>query len=53
MNGFHLEPKTKQWEVVDVELGQVFHCDTQDGRDAFQNAIELIGHRVLVREVMA
>lgn len=50
MNGFYIEKKIS-WEVIDVELAHVFQCDTAEGRDAFQNAIELVGHRAIVKEV--
>ena len=40
-----------KWEVVDVELAHVFLCETKDGRDAFVNAVELMGHRAIVKEI--
>lgn len=39
------------WEVIDVEVGHVFHAETIEGRDAFHNALELLGHRAIVKEV--
>ena len=48
----HAPLKNKSYEVIDVELGHVFVCDTRDQRDATLNAVELLGHRVIVREVI-
>lgn len=45
--------KKTQWEVVDVELAHVFVCETKESRDAFMNAIELMGHRSIVNEVQS
>ena len=45
--------KRSQWEVVDVDEPHVFLCETKEGRDAFVNAIELMGHRANVKEVIS
>ena len=44
-------PKVTCWEIIDVELAAVFWAATSESRDDYKNAIELVGHRALVREV--
>lgn len=39
------------WDVIDVDLAHVFQAETIAGRDAFVSAIELMGHRVFVKEI--
>ena len=41
----------KLWEVIDVELAHVFICETPDARDAQLNAVELMGHRAIIKEI--
>lgn len=45
------EPEKKQWEVVDVDSATVFIAASEESRDAFIDAIELVGHRVIVKEL--
>ena len=40
------------WEVVDVDLAEVYHAANPEERDAFREAVELVNHRVIVKEVM-
>jgi len=42
---------TPAWEVIDVDLAYPFFATTREGRDSFQHAIELLGHRCLVKEI--
>ena len=43
------KPKVK-FEIVDVELGAVFYCDTPAMRDDYVTTIENLGHRAIVHE---
>ena len=45
------KPRPTLYEILDVELAHVFHCETRDAAEAFLNAIELIGHRGLLKEI--
>ena len=45
------QPPDIFYEVIDVEMGNVFHCSTPEGRDAYKQTIELLGRRALVREI--
>lgn len=40
-----------RWDVVDVDLAYAFYADSQESRDAYIKAIELMRHRFIVREV--
>ena len=44
------EPRHR-WEVIDVELGHVFYCDTEVMRDDSEALIKDMGHRVIVKEI--
>lgn len=39
------------FDVIDMDMVEVFHATTLEDRDAFKKAIELVNHRVMVREV--
>lgn len=39
------------WEVVDVDCAIVYHADNSEERDFFRESIEIMNHRVLVKEV--
>ena len=40
-----------RYEVVDVETADVFHAYTPAERDDYKDAIELVNHRAIVKEV--
>jgi hypothetical protein len=44
-------PRITCWEIIDVELAHVFWAATAGTRDDYKNAIEMIGHRAIVKEV--
>lgn len=44
--------KRKLWEIVDVNEAHVYHASSVEERDAFMNAVDLMNHRVMVREVI-
>lgn len=49
---FRLRKEVKtMFEVIDVECAFVFYAETAASRDAFKDAVELVGHRCIVREV--
>jgi len=49
--GCNHAPLIDYWELIDVETLNVIRCDTPQGRDHYQRAFELAGHRVIVREI--
>lgn len=46
-------PKVTCWEIVDVELAAIYWAATASMRDDYKNAIELAGHRAIVRDISA
>lgn len=52
--GFWMErrrkSRTRSWEVIDVELAQAFHATSTTDRDDWKKAIEMQGHRVIIKE---
>lgn len=49
-----MDHRTKErqtaWEVVDVDLAFAFQAYTPEQRDDLKAGIELVGHRVIVKE---
>lgn len=39
------------YEVIDVELGQVFYCETKQLRDDYETTIQNVGHRFITKEI--
>jgi uncharacterized protein (UPF0548 family) len=39
------------WDITDLNTGGVLHARTEEGRDCFHRAIQLLGHWAMVREV--
>jgi hypothetical protein len=40
-----------RWQIIDVDLAFSFFAETEEGRDCFVKAIELLNHEVKVVEV--
>jgi hypothetical protein len=46
------KPRGKFWEVVDVEIAFVFYAETKEVAELYRKAVELVGHRSIVKEVV-
>lgn len=44
-------PRVTCWEIIDVELAAVFWAATAETRDDYKKAVEMMGHRAIVKEV--
>jgi hypothetical protein len=45
------EIRQRSWEVIDIELAHVFVVDKKELVKDYQQAIEEMGHRALIKEV--
>jgi hypothetical protein len=46
-----MKSNLKLFEVVDVELAHIFYTDTETAAQDAKVAIELVGHRAIIKEI--